>query len=330
MHTRRISVQDAPLVNQGIVAVNSSIPVPRPMTQVVLIGVPLDFGASRRGVDMGPYAVRAAGLRDALLALGHEVHDHGNLVVADRGTFPPDSRGADFLPTIAAICAELASRTEAAVQARHFPVVLGGDHSLAAGSVAGAARAMRARGERLGLLWIDAHGDINTPDTSPSGNVHGMPVAHLLGQGDPRLHFTEGPAVPAAQTVLVGIRSLDPGERALLRTFGVHVFTMHDIDRRGLSNVMEEAIALASTDTGGLWVSYDADVQDPVVAPGVGTPVAGGLSWREGHLVMEMIADSGRLMGLDLVEVNPILDVSNRTAELAVGLISSALGERIL
>ena len=300
------------------------------MTQIDLIGVPLDLGASRRGVDMGPYAVRAAGLGGALLALGHHVHDHGNLAVADRGTFPPDARGADFIPTIAAVCDELSRRVESSVAQRHFPVVLGGDHSLAAGSVAGAARAMRARGEKLGLVWIDAHGDINTPETSPSGNVHGMPVAHLLGHGDPRLQFTDGAAVRPEHTFLIGIRDLDPGERMHLRAYGVHVFTMHDVDRRGLSDVMEEAIALATIGANGLWVSYDVDVQDPVHAPGVGTPVAGGLSWREGHLVMEMIADSGLLVGLDLVEVNPILDVSNRTAELAVGLVSSALGKRIL
>ncbi|HEY3287674.1 MAG TPA: arginase [Gemmatimonadaceae bacterium] len=300
------------------------------MTLIDLMGVPLDLGASRRGVDMGPYAVRAAGLRNALAVLGHDVRDHGNLPVPDRGTFPPDARGADFLPTIAAICGDLASRVEASVQERHFPVVLGGDHSLATGSVAGASRALHARGERLGLVWVDAHGDINTPETSLSGNVHGMPVAHLLGHGDPRLHFTTGAAVLAEHTVLVGIRDLDPGERAHLRSYGVHVFTMHDVDRRGLSDVMEEALVFASIGTGGLWVSYDVDVQDPVHAPGVGTPVSGGFSWREGHLVMEMVADSGLLVGLDLVEVNPILDVANRTAELAVGLIASALGERIL
>ena len=196
--------------------------------------------------------------------------------------------------------------------------------------MAGAARALHARGERLGLLWIDAHGDINTPETSPSGNVHGMPVAHLLGHGDPRLYFTEGPAVHAEHTVLVGTRDLDPGERAHLRAYGVHVFTMNDVDRRGLSDVMEEALVFANVGTAGLWVSYDVDAQDPVHAPGVGTPVAGGFSWREGHLIMEMIADSGSLVGLDVVEVNPILDVSNRTAELAVGLVSSALGKRIL
>ncbi len=300
------------------------------MTQVDIIGVPLDLGASRRGVDMGPYAVRAAGLRDQLLALGHSVSDQGNLSVADRGTFAPDAHGGDFLPTIAATCADLAIRTEISVAARNFPVVLGGDHSLAAGSVAGAARAMRARGESLGLLWIDAHGDINTPDTSPSGNVHGMPVAHLLGHGDPRLIFARGPAVAPNQVALVGIRSLDAGERAHLRAFGVHVFTMHDIDRRGLATVMDEAIAIVGKGTAGVWASYDVDVQDPRDAPGVGTPVAGGLSWREGHLIMEMVADSGKLIGLDIVEVNPILDVSNRTAELAVGLVASALGKRII
>jgi arginase len=300
------------------------------MSFVDVFGVPLDLGASRRGVDMGPYAVRAAGLRQALLALGHDVHDHGNLAVPDRGTFPPDARGGDFLPTIAGICSELAAHVESAIAARRFPVVLGGDHSLSAGSVAGASRALRARGESLGLLWIDAHGDINTPATSPSGNVHGMPVAHLLGHGDPRLHFANGAAVRPEATFLIGIRDLDPGERAHLRAFGVHVFTMHDVDRRGLSDVMDEVITTASINASALWVSYDADVQDPVHAPGVGTPVAGGLSWREGHLVMEMVAESGHLIGLDLVEVNPILDVSNRTAELAVGLVASALGKRIL
>jgi arginase len=300
------------------------------MTQIDIIGVPLDLGASRRGVDMGPYAVRAAGLRNQLLALGHAVTDHGNLSVADRGTFPPNAHGNDFLPTIAAVCGELCARVESSVSDRHFPVVLGGDHSLAAGSVAGAAHAMRPRGESLGLLWVDAHGDINTPETSPSGNVHGMPVAHLLGHGDPRLMFTDGAAVRAEHTALVGIRDLDAGERAHVREYGVHVFTMHDIDRRGLASVMDEALALVTAGTSGLWVSYDVDAQDPVHAPGVGTPVSGGFSWREGHLIMEMVADSGRLVGLDVVEVNPILDVSNRTAELAVGLVASALGKRIL
>jgi arginase len=299
------------------------------MTQIDIIGVPLDLGASRRGVDMGPYAVRAAGLRDQLLALGHTVTDFGNLAVADRGTFPPDARGGDFLPTIAEVCADLAQRTEASVAARHVPLVLGGDHSLAAGSVAGAANALRARGESLGLIWVDAHGDINTPETSPSGNVHGMPLAHLLGHGDARLMFGT-PSVRAHQTALVGIRDLDPGERAHLRAYGVHVFTMHDVDRRGLSAVMDEANALVSVGTAGTWVSYDVDALDPRDAPGVGTPVSGGFSWREAHLVMELVAESGRLVGLDLVEVNPILDVANRTAELAVGLAASALGKRIL
>ena len=302
------------------------------MADIDLIGVPLDLGASRRGVDMGPYAVRAARVREALLALGHTVSDQGNLVVPDRGTFPPEAGGMDFLDVIARVCADLAERVNTSVTARRFPVVLGGDHSLGVGSVAGAARAMRARGEVLGLLWIDAHGDINTPATSPSGNVHGMPVAHLLGHGDKRLLKLNGktPSVKPEHVALVGIRDLDQGERAHLREFGVRTYTMHDIDRRGLAAVMDEAIAHVNKGTAGLWVSYDVDAQDPVDAPGVGTPVAGGFSWREGHLVMEMLADSGRLVGLDAVEVNPILDVSNRTAELAVGLVASALGKRIL
>ena len=302
------------------------------MTLIDLIGVPIDLGASRRGVDMGPYAVRAARLREELMELGHEVTDQGNLVVPDRGTFPPDAMGMDFLPVIAEVCAELANRVETSVTARRFPVVLGGDHSLGHGSVAGAARALRSRGESLGLLWIDAHGDINTPDTSPSGNVHGMPVAHLLGFGDPRLTALNGgaPAVKPGHVALIGIRDLDQGERAHLREYGVRTYTMTDVDRRGLSAVLEEAIQSVGRATNGLWVSYDLDAVDPMHAPGVGTPVSGGFSWREGHLVMEMLAESGKLIGVDAVEVNPILDQSNRTAELAVGLVASALGKRIL
>jgi arginase len=281
---------------------------------------------------MGPFAVRAARMREELLALGHSVTDHGNLPVPDRGTFPPDSVGMDFLPVIASVCADLAQRVETSVAAKHFPVVLGGDHSLGHGSVAGAARALRQRGESLGLLWIDAHADINTPETSPSGNVHGMPVAHLLGFGDPRLTALNGgaPAVKPGHVALIGIRDLDAGERAHLREYGVRVYTMTDVDRRGLATVLEEAIQSVGRATNGLWVSYDLDALDPMHAPGVGTPVSGGFSWREGHLVMEMLAESGKLVGLDAVEVNPILDQSNRTAELAVGLVASALGKRIL
>ena len=302
------------------------------MTLIDLIGVPVDLGASRRGVDMGPFAIRAARIREELLALGHDVTDQGNLMVPDRGTFPPDSVGMDFLPVIAEVCAELANRVEASVDARRFPVVLGGDHSLGHGSVAGAARALRKRGESLGLLWVDAHGDINTPDTSPSGNVHGMPVAHLLGFGDKRLNALNGsaPAVKPGHVALIGIRDLDAGERAHLREYGVRTYTMTDVDRRGLATVLDEAIQSVGRATNGLWVSYDLDALDPMHAPGVGTPVSGGFSWREGHLVMEMLAESGKLVGLDAVEVNPILDQSNRTAELAVGLVASALGKRIL
>lgn len=297
-----------------------------------IIGVPLDLGASRRGVDMGPYAVRAAGLREQLLALGHPVTDEGNIPVPDRGTFPPDARGADFLPVITDICRQLADRVAHAVSEGRFPIVLGGDHSLSAGSVAGAARALRARHETLGLLWVDAHGDINTPASSPSGNVHGMPVAHLLGHGDATLAGLAGggPALRPEHVALVGLRDLDAPERAHLREFGVHAYTMHDIDRRGLAAVLDEALGLITNGTDGLWVSYDVDAQDPMNSPGVGTPVPGGFSWREGHLVMELVAETGRLIGLDAVEVNPILDVSNRTAEMAAGLVASALGKRTL
>ena len=302
------------------------------MATLDLIGVPLDFGASRRGVDMGPSAVRAARLRRELMALGHDVHDSGNIYVPDRGTFPPGAQGHDFLPVITRICGELADHVERVVTAGQLPVVLGGDHSLSAGSVAGAARALRARGQRLGLLWVDAHSDINTPDSSPSGNVHGMPVAHLLGRGDPAMAALAGgyPAVLPQHVALVGLRDVDHPEREHLRSWGVHAYTMHDIDRRGLTAVLDEALDRVSSGTDGLWASYDLDAQDPLHAPGVGTPVDGGLSWREGHLIMELVAESGRLIGLDAVEVNPILDISNRTGELAAGLIASALGKRTL
>lgn len=299
---------------------------------VRVIGVPLDLGASRRGVDMGPYAVRAAGLAERLRALGYAVEDAGNLSVPDRGTFPPDSHGLDFLPAIADVCRALADATAASAIAGTIPLALGGDHSLAAGSVAGVARARRAAGDRIGLIWIDAHADLNTPQSSPSGNVHGMPVAALLGHGDPALADIAGggPALDGRHVALVGVRSLDAGERAHLRAWGVHLYSMRDIDQRGLSACVADAIARVSDGTSGFCCSFDADAVDPSAAPGVGTPVRGGLTFREAHLALEMIADTGKLLGMDIVEVNPILDVKNETAELAVGLAASALGQRIV
>jgi arginase len=281
---------------------------------------------------MGPYAVRAAGLAECLRTLGHSVEDAGNLPVPDRGMFPADSQGLDFLPAITDVCRALADETATSASAGKIPLVLGGDHSLAAGSVAGVARAKRAKGERIGLLWIDAHADLNTPPSSLSGNVHGMPVAHLLGYGDPTLAGLSGaePAVLGQHVALVGIRDLDVAERAHLRAWGVHFFSMRDIDQRGLGVCITEAIGHISEGTDAFYVSFDADAVDPAAAPGVGTPVLGGLTFREAHLALEMVADTGRLVGLDVVEVNPILDVTNQTAELAVGLAASALGQRIL
>ncbi len=295
-----------------------------------LMGVPLDFGAARRGVDMGPSALRLAHLQPVLRQLGHRVEDIGNLLTPDRDAVAP---GADAtLDVIATVCADLAQRTAAAVREGVVPLVLGGDHSLAAGSVAGVATALAGRGESLGLIWLDAHADLNTPETSPSGNVHGMPVAHLLGLGDPRLARLSGEtaAVRAEHVVYVGLRDLDDAEKRRLRDMRLHAFTMRDIDERGLRAVMGDAIAIATQGTGGVHVSFDLDWIDPSDAPGVGTPVSGGATLREAHLAMELLHDAGRVLSMDVVEVNPILDRHNRTAELAVDLVASAFGRRIL
>jgi arginase len=297
---------------------------------VQLLGVPLDLGAARRGVDMGPSALRLAHLDDALRRLGHTVYDGGNLASPDRAAVPADVTGT--IAAIATVCAELADRTADAVRANTLPLVLGGDHSVAAGSVAGVARALRNRGESLGLLWLDAHADINTPDTSPSGNVHGMPVAHLLGLGDARLTSLVGdaPAVRAEHIAYVGLRDLDAAEQQRIHALGIAAFTMRDIDERGMRAVMQDAIAIVSRGTGGFHVSLDLDLLDPDEAPGVGTPVRGGVTVREAHLAMELLHDAGTMRAMDVVEVNPILDRHNRTAELAVDLVASAFGRRIL
>lgn len=295
-----------------------------------IIGVPLDLGASRRGVDMGPSALRIARVATRLEALGYQVDDRGNLIVVQREQLAES--GHDAVSAIAEVCQQLATATTDAVRHRATPVVLGGDHSLAIGSVAGVATALAERGERVGMIWLDAHGDINTPDTSVSGNVHGMPVAHLLGLGDTRLAglAAPSPALRAEHVVMVGLRDLDPPERTRIRDLGITAFTIRDIDERGLRSVMADAIAIASRGTGGIHVSCDADWIDPAEAPGVGTPVRGGVTYREAHLALEMVADSGRLVSMDLVEINPVLDERNRTAALAVDLIVSAFGARIL
>ena len=301
------------------------------MASISLLGVPLDLGASRRGVEMGPSAVRLAQLATRLEQLGHDVIDTGDVPVPTRETLG-FGRGIDFLPTITEVCRDVASRTADIVRANRIPLVLGGDHSVGAGSVAGVATALAERGQRLGLLWIDAHADLNTPESTLSGNVHGMPVAHILGHGDPAMAALSSrtPAVSPEHVVIIGARDLDQAERAHARAFGVTIYTMRDIDERGLRTILLEAIAQVSNGTNGLHVSLDLDFVDPREAPGVGTPVRGGATYREAHLAMETLWDTGRVVSLDLVEVNPVLDTMNQTAELAVGLMASAFGQRIM
>lgn len=300
---------------------------------VHIIGVPLDLGAGRRGVDMGPSAFRIAGLGDKLAALGFDVTDTGNIAVPVRETLQPRHDRKRYIDEIARVCAELYASSLASLASGALPIVLGGDHSLGAGSVAAAAAHARTTHDQpIGLLWVDAHGDMNTPDSTPSGNAHGMPLAALLGP-EPRELATIGgvfPTVRPEHTVLIGVRNLDEREKQLVRASGIHVFTMGDIDRQGMAVVAERAVALASHGTAGLHVSFDLDVCDPSIAPGVGTAVKGGLDYREAHLVMEIVAESGRLTSLDLVEVNPTLDVRNTTAELGTELALSALGLKIL
>ena len=297
-----------------------------------MIGVPLDFGASRRGVEMGPAALRIARMAESLRDLGHQVTDVGDIIVPERATIPAEIAGRGFLPFITKVCEELAAETADTIAEGAVPLVLGGDHSLVAGSLAGAARHFGVRRESVGCIYLDTHGDLHMPSTSLTGNVHGMPLAHLLGHGDERLRSIAGPtpALSATQLALVGTRELDEPERRAIREWGITCFTMRDIDELGLREVMRRAIAIATSETDRLWVSCDMDWVDPSDAPGVGTPVRGGATYREAQLAMEMVADTGKLVGLDLVETNPVLDERNRTAELAVQLAMSAFGHRII
>jgi arginase len=288
------------------------------MRRVDIVGVPMDLGASRRGVDMGPSAVRYAKLHDALGRLGIEtIVDRGNLHVPIRESADALDVTAKYLEVISEVCNELAAVVDEAVSAGGLPIVLGGDHSIAVGTLEGLTRAW---GAPPGLVWIDAHADINSPDSSRTGNVHGMPLYFALNNG-----FAK-----ADQTVQIGLRDVDPVEKRLLREFGVKAFTMSDVDKLGMVRVMEEARAIAGGQDRPIHVSFDMDAIDPSEAPGTGTPVKGGLSYREAHLVMEMLYDSGRLGSIEMVEINPILDHRNQTAALAVGLICSALGKSIL
>jgi arginase len=304
-----------------------------PGRRIRVLGVPLDMGASRRGVDMGPSAMRVAGLEKRLEALGHQVEDGGNIRVEIVETQAAGSSNARYLAEIAETCTRTAEAVVRTLEEGMTPLLLGGDHSMAAGSVSGVAEFHRRQGRKIGLLWIDAHSDINTPDTSPSGNVHGMPLAALLGLGPEPLGriFGYAPKIAPENTVLIGVRDIDLAERQNIHRAGVAgVFTMRDIDERGMRTVMEEALRMAGNGTAGYHVSLDMDWIDPEDAPGVGTPVRGGATYREAHLAMEILADDGRLLSFEMVEVNPILDEHNRTAELAVELACSAFGKKIL
>ena len=300
---------------------------------VHIIGVPLDLGGGRRGVDMGPSAFRIAGLGDRLAALGYTIVDKGDLVAPIPETQRQRDERKKYIGDIAKVCQKLYQMSLASLEEGAMPLVLGGDHSLAAGSVAGSAEwAKRNQTLPIGLLWVDAHGDMNTPATSLSGNVHGMPLAALLGDEPAELSRIGGftPKVLPEHTAIIGVRNLDDREKIAVRDSRVHVFTMKDIDRQGIASIVEQAVAVAGKGTAGIHVSFDMDVCDPLIAPGVGTPVKGGLDYREAHMVMEIVADSKLLAALDLVEVNPTLDVQNTTAQLGTELALSALGMEIL
>jgi arginase len=303
--------------------------VPR---QIRVIGVPLDLGQSRRGVDMGPSAVRVAGLEARLEAIGHIVEDAGNVAVALPEQKKEGAAHAKYLKEITATCTNSADLVLKTLEAGKVPLVLGGDHSVAAGTVSGVAKYFRRKNQKIGLIWIDAHTDMNTPETSPSGNVHGMPLAAIMGLGPAELGniYEFSPKVNPENCVLVGIRDVDNFEKENIRKAGVEVFTMRDIDERGMRVVMEDALAMAGRGTAGYHVSLDMDWIDPEDAPGVGTPVWGGATYREAHLAMEIIADHGRMLSFEIVEVNPVIDEHNQTADLAVELALSAFGKKIL
>ena len=302
------------------------------MKVVDIIGVPLDLGANRRGVDMGPSAFRIADVGSRIRELGYEVHDCGNIPVPIPETIGIKDNRARYAREIGEACESLYQKSRDSILAGHLPLNLGGDHSLAAGSIAGTAAALQKQNRALGLLWVDAHADMNTPESTTSGNVHGMPLAAILGKGPPELVEVGGfsPKVDPKRCAVVGLRNLDQREKGLVRQSGVRAYTMKDIDLRGMAAVMREALDLTCADGAALHVSFDMDGVDPAISPGVGTPVRGGLSYREAHLLMEMVADSQSLVALDVVEVNPILDTRNSTAHLGIELILSALGKKIL
>lgn len=304
----------------------------KPKLKIRILGVPLDLGQERRGVDMGPSALRAAGLNVALQNLGYEVEDAGNIHVKIPETQRIEDQRAKYLDEIAETCQEVAHVVYQTLEAGWFPLSLGGDHSIAVGTQAGVSKFYRDQDKKIGCIWLDAHADMNTPKSSPSGNVHGMPLAATLGYGPEAITkiFGFAPKVHARNCALVGVRSLDAVERRLVKESEVQVFTMRDIDELGMRRVMEESLKIALHGTAGFVTSFDMDVVDPSEAPGVGTLVRGGITFREAHLAMEMVADSGKMLSLEFVEINPIIDFQSMTAALAVGLASSALGKKIL
>src|SRR6476661_6044062 len=300
--------------------------------KVRIIGVPMDLGQSRRGVDMGPSALRGAGLQTAIKKLGHTVEDIGNLEVKQPEEMPVGEKRAKYLQEIAETCLDVAKAVEKSLTDTLLPLVLGGDHSIAAGVAAGVSNFYRQQKKDIGYIWLDAHGDMNIPESSPSGNVHGMPLASIMGYGATELVDLLGfkPKAEPANIVIVGARDLDAHERKMAKKSGVHVFTMRDIDERGMREVMADAIKYAMDDTAGIAVSLDMDFVDPADAPGVGTPVRGGVTYREAHLAMEMIADSEAMVSLEVVVINPVIDLHNKTALLGVEMVCSGLGKKIL
>lgn len=300
--------------------------------KIRIIGVPMDLGASRRGVDMGPSALRVAGLQARIKQLGHHVEDLGNIAVRQPEELPVGEKRAKYVAEIADACKDLGDAVQKSLEDGMLPLVLGGDHSIAAGSVSGVAAHFHKEKKQIGCIWLDAHSDMNAPETSPSGNVHGMPLAAILGYGVPELQdlYEYKPKIEAQNVVLVGVRDLDAHEKKFIKKMGVRAFTMREIDERGMREVMADALKFAMDDTDGIAVSLDMDFVDPSDAPGVGTPVRGGVTYREAHLAMEMIADSDSMVSMEIVEINPVIDEHNRTALLGVELVLSALGKKIL
>lgn len=299
---------------------------------VRLLGVPMDLGAGRRGVDMGPSAIRIAGVAAALRELGFTVEDDGDVGVPAPETRKQGPANAKYLETIVHVCNRLRLRVRRCLEQGEVPLVMGGDHSIAVGTVAGVAEYYRQRDQSIGLIWVDAHADMNTPESSQSGNIHGMPLAALLGLGHQRLVELGdfAPKVKRENTCLIGIRNLDDAEKEIVRRSGIHAYTMRDLDERGMSSIAAEAIGFARSGTAGFHVSFDLDSMDPTWVPGTGTPVKGGLSWREANLLMETVADSQCMTSFEITELNPILDVRNQSGEVAVDIVQSAFGKRIL